>query len=153
LLSELLTEDRIQIQKSVRDWREALTLAAEPLLADGSIESSYVDGIIRSVEEQGPYIVLMKHLALAHARPEEGVNCLALSALTLKEPINFGNPENDPVKVIFCLAAEGTKSHLKLMGELASLFEDEKLKQLIEAKDSKEFRKYLFSSAKKSTNL
>jgi mannitol/fructose-specific phosphotransferase system IIA component (Ntr-type) len=150
LLSELLTEDRIQIQKGVKDWKEALSLAAAPLLLDGSIEPSYVDGIIHSVEEQGPYIVLMKHLALAHARPEEGANHLALSALTLKEAVNFGNPENDPVKVIFCLAAEGTDSHLKLMAELALLFEDEKLKQLIEAKDSKEFRKYLFSS--KNTN-
>ncbi len=45
---------------------------------------------------------------------------LGLSAMTLNTPISFGSP-NDPVKVIFCLAAIDPTSHLELMGELAEV--------------------------------
>lgn len=56
--------------------------------------------MIRAVNDYGPYIVIGKHMALAHARPEDGVNKLGVSVATIEQPIDFGNPEMDPVKII-----------------------------------------------------
>lgn len=145
LLSELLTINRIQIQKEAKDWKEAIELVAQPLINDESIKPSYVRSMIKAVEEHGPYIVLMKHMALAHARPEEGVNHIAISAITLKSPVNFGHKENDPVSIIFCLAAEGSDAHLELISELSNLLEEEKLSRLIKSTNSEEFREILIS--------
>jgi len=52
--------------------------------------------------------------------PDQKMGRLGLSAMTLNTPISFGSP-NDPVKVIFCLAAIDPTSHLELMGELAEV--------------------------------
>ena len=46
---------------------------------------------------------------------------MGLSVLTLKDPINFGHEENDPVEIIFCLAAVDGYSHLKIMKTLVNV--------------------------------
>ena len=53
----------------------------------------------------GPYIVITKHVALPHARPEAGALESAIGIATLKHPVKFGNKDNDPVKYLFCLSA------------------------------------------------
>lgn len=101
--------------------------------------------MIHAVEEYGPYIVIGKHLALAHARPEDGVNTLGVSVVTMNQPIHFGNPEMDPVKIIFCLAAVDSYSHLAIMKELIELINDEaKLNQLIACTTIDQFKQLLF---------
>jgi mannitol operon transcriptional antiterminator len=116
------------------------------LIKANVIEKRYVKAMIHSVEEYGPYIVIGKHLALAHARPEDGVNKLGISVATIDTPINFGNSDMDPVKIIFCLAAVDAYSHLNIMKELIELINDEpKLNQLIECTDVQAFKQLLFS--------
>ena len=61
--------------------------------------------------------------------------------MTLKTPVEFGNPENDPVSVVFCLATEDETSHLEVIRSLVSLIDDPaKIRSLAEAKDLKAFR-------------
>ena len=57
MLKEML-KDKIQIVDSIKDWKEALRVAAKPLLDAKNIESRYVDSIIENVNKNGPYIVL-----------------------------------------------------------------------------------------------
>ena len=116
----LLTKENILLQQESTSWQEAIKKAAQPLLRNGNVTKQYVEAMIQSVLDAGPYIVLMPGFALAHARSEDGVCRLGLSAMTLNTPISFGSP-NDPVKVIFCLAAIDPTSHLELMGELAEV--------------------------------
>ena len=86
-LSELVTDDRVILHQVVGDWREAISAVAAPLIADGSILPAYVDSMIKAVDEFGPYIVLVPHIALAHARPDGAVNRQAMSVMTLAEPV------------------------------------------------------------------
>ena len=57
--------------------------------------------MINAVEELGPYIVIIPHIAIAHARPSDNVLKNGISLITLKEPVEFGNKDNDPVYYIF----------------------------------------------------
>lgn len=125
MLQDVLKESDILLQETCSDWKEAITKVAQPLVKESIIEPRYIEAMIQSVEDFGAYIVIGKHLALAHARPEDGVNQLGVSVMTLKEGINFGNEENDPVNIIFCLAAVDAYSHLKIMRSLINLINDE----------------------------
>ncbi|WP_300716523.1 PTS sugar transporter subunit IIA, partial [uncultured Brachyspira sp.] len=72
MLKEMLN-GKVQIAESVKDWQEALRIAAKPLLDAENIEARYIDSIIENVIKNGPYIVLIDGVAMPHSRPEEGV--------------------------------------------------------------------------------
>ncbi len=147
MLQDILRDSNILLKQECNDWKEAITKTAQLLVTEEVIEERYINAMIKSVEEYGAYIVVGKHLALAHARPEDGVNKLGVSVMTLKEPVNFGNPDNDPVKIVFCLAAVDSYSHLNVMKNLIELINDEeKLDQLITAQDLSTFKQVLYGS-------
>lgn len=146
MLKDVLKDSAILLKQPVHDWEEAIEKVAEPLLKEAVIEKGYVEAMIQAVKEFGPYIVIGKHIALAHARPEDGVNRLGLSVATLETPIEFGNDSNDPVKIVFCLAAVDSFSHLNIMKSLVELINDEaKIDRLSEFTDIEEFKAVLFS--------
>nr|WP_281163930.1 PTS sugar transporter subunit IIA [Allofustis seminis] len=145
MIEDVLQEDAILLNKTVSDWREAIRMVAEPLLKKGAIQDKYIEAMISSVLDNGPYIVVGNHIALAHARPEDGVNELGLSVITLNPPIEFGHDQNDPVKIMFCLAAVDSHSHLNIMKTLAKIILDDKVvEKLIASNSAKEFQKILY---------
>lgn len=140
MLLEKVTVDDVQIGQTAADWQEAVRVAAAPLEANGAIASSYIEGMIESVQKNGPYFVITKGLALAHARPECGANRLALNFTTFDPPITFGAGENDPVYLIITLAATDPDSHIDLLGALAEVLMDEsRMQQLFTAKTPEAF--------------
>lgn len=80
--------------------------------------------MISAVEEFGPYMVIAPGIAIPHARPEDGALAVGLSLITLDTPVNFGNPENDPVSLVICLCSTDSESHLDALARLVSLLED-----------------------------
>ena len=92
----------------------------------------------------GPYIVLTKHVALPHARPESGALESAIGIATLKTPVEFGNEDNDPVKYLFSLSAKDSSEHLGALADLAVLFEDKAFFELLDrTTDPKEIMDYI----------
>lgn len=145
MIKDILSDDNIQLNIKPDSWKEAIEESAQPLLDKKVIEDKYVHAMINSVKEFGPYIVFGNGLALAHARPEDGVNELGLSVATLNTPIDFGNEGNDYAEVVFCLAAVDSYSHLNIIKSLVGLLDEEdKLNQLKKSKDIEEFKKILF---------
>lgn len=126
MIAQLLTRENIRLNVEVDTWEDALHCAGEPLVDNGSIKPTYITKMIEVVKDVGPYIVLDKGFALAHARPEDGVNRIGLSLITLKNPVNFGNPDNDPVSLVICLAATDNTSHLEVISDLAGFLSDRK---------------------------
>lgn len=63
--------DKIGLVEKVKDWKEAVRLSGELLLRDGCIEPRYIDGMIKTCEELGPYIAICPGVAIPHARPED----------------------------------------------------------------------------------
>lgn len=143
---EKVTLNDIQIGVKAIDWKDAIIKSSKILLEKGSIEDKYVEEMIRVLSDVGPYIVLGKHVALAHARPEYGVNELALSFTTLEPPVEFGSENFDPIKLIITLAAIDSNSHIEMLGELADiLMNEKKVKALFDAKTKEEFYKILLA--------
>ena len=123
MLTDLITQKRIQCMKSVSDWKEAIRTASLPLLADGSIKKSYVDAMVESVETVGPYIVLAPGIALPHARPEAGVERLAMALLRTQDPVYFDDAKY--ANLFFVLASSDGKSHMSALIQLSHIFGNE----------------------------
>lgn len=140
-LTDLLKEELIQQVDSVSTWQDAVGLAARPLLANGYIEESYIQAMIASINETGPYIVLAPKVAVPHASPDAGVHQLGISLLQVKEPVDFSEEGDDDKKVqlIFVLAAVDSTAHLRALQELALILDDEEaIDSLIAASDPRE---------------
>lgn len=124
MLSDLLDESLVLLDVEASDWEEAIRKAAQPLVDNKKVTPSYVDDIIKGVNELGPYIVITEHVALPHARPESGALESAVGIVTLKEPVEFGSADNDPVKYLFPLSAKDNDSHLGALQSLVELLSD-----------------------------
>lgn len=138
MIRDWLTPDKINVINSIDNWKNAVRLSAEPLLAQGYMAEHYIEAILKSHEKLGPYYLLAPGLAMPHARPEQGALRNGLSLLHIKEGISFGSTENDPVYVIIMLCARSGNEHITMIGELAELFSDQqKLERLLKADDIK----------------
>ncbi|EMI1447927.1 PTS sugar transporter subunit IIA [Proteus mirabilis] len=139
MLKTLLTPDVVQVIPQVKDWREAIKIACQPLIDKGCIEPRYVDAIYKSHEQIGPYYVLGPGIAMPHARPEEGGNQLSLALTIIEKGVEFGADENDPVKLLIVLAATDNDSHINAIVKLAELFDNQDdIDTLLQAKSKAE---------------
>ncbi len=137
-----LIGNRIQFRESVSDWKEAIKVAADPLLKEGYIKTSYIEGIIENVEQNGSYIIILPEIALPHARPEKGAVNTGMSYLSLEKPVAF--PDGSEVKLFFTLAAVDDNIHLDAMGVLAEvLMEDERMAALFACQDAEKVKDLL----------
>ncbi|WP_312693220.1 PTS sugar transporter subunit IIA [Caproiciproducens sp.] len=144
MLIDKITVNDIQIGIQADNWEDAIKKSSQILLDKGAIEQSYVDAMIKVLYENGPYIVISKHVALAHTRPEFGARKMALSFSTLNPPVNFGSEMFDPIKLIITLSAVDQDAHIDLMGELTDiLLDDEKVKALFNAESGQAFLEIL----------
>lgn len=119
-----IPDSAIILHADAPDWRAAVKLAGEALVASGAAKPGYTDEMVRMIEEHGPYVVIAPGLALAHARPGSEVKADGLAVVTLAVPVKFGHPHNDPVNVILGLAIKDTVGHLEAIADLANVFND-----------------------------
>ena len=144
MIRDVMQDSHILLNMSPKDWQESIRLVAQPLLKEKYITQNYIEAMVDAVKQYGAYIVVGKGVALAHARPEAGVQKLGLSVMTLKRPIAFGNQENDPVKLVFCLAAIDSKAHLDIMRSIVHIInENWKVDEIVAQKDLTSFKKTL----------
>lgn len=137
---EHMTLEDIDIGVNAVDWKDAIYRSSTYLLETGKIAESYVEAMIEAVDRIGPYIVLGNHVALAHARPECGVNELSIHFTTLDPAIPFGSEKFDPIRLIITLAAVDADSHLELISELAEILMDEQnIDRLADCTSKQEF--------------
>lgn len=137
-MDNILSKDHIRIKEDAVGWESAIRMAGDVLVQAGSIKPAYIDRMIQSVKELGPYIVIMPGFALAHAAPCEDVIKSDISLITLKESVCFGSP-NDPVSVVLCLGCVDSTSHLDMLSEIAELLMEEgRIGQIAKAADVEE---------------
>lgn len=143
-LVDALPEQAIVLKAHASDWRHAVTLAGDALVAGGATTDVYTDAMLAAIDELGPYIVIAPGLALAHARPSEAVLHAGLSWVSLAEPVEFGHASNDPVTLVVGLAAPDHDGHIEIMSALAGILGDpERMSQLEAAASAKELRTLL----------
>jgi mannitol/fructose-specific phosphotransferase system IIA component (Ntr-type) len=111
------------VNVSAKTWQEAVRTVGQLLVKAGAAEPRYIEAMIRTVQELGAYIVLAPGMALPHARPEDGARKVGFAAITLSEGVNFGNPDNDPVRLVIAFCAPDPTSHLYMLERLARKLE------------------------------
>lgn len=124
ILSDSFGEGSIIINQSVADRDQAISVVGELLVASKRVKPDYIQSMLEAVKEFGPYIVIAPGIALAHGKPGDSVLATGLSLLTLSDPIEFKHSQNDPVQLVFGLAATDHHSHIELMAELAEFLSD-----------------------------
>ncbi|QUI22533.1 PTS sugar transporter subunit IIA [Vallitalea pronyensis] len=117
--------DLIRVQVEVDDWEKAVNQGIQLLEAADFVEDGYGHAIIEDTKEHGPYYVICPGVAMPHARPEAGVKANGISIMTLKNPVNFGNPDNDPVHIVISLAATDNVTHLEMMQDVVTMLSSE----------------------------
>jgi mannitol operon transcriptional antiterminator len=120
-LTELIPAKRIALDAEASNWQEAIRLTGKLFLDTGIIEPRYIEAMIGIAEELGPYIVIAPHIALPHARPEDGALETGLCLVRLKSPIPFGHVDHDPVELLFGLVAVDKEVHVRALQTLAEV--------------------------------
>jgi len=118
-LSKILTIETVRAQCHAESWRQAAKMVGELLVNANKVTPEYVEKMIRSLEEIGPYVVIAPGIALLHARPENGVLKPCVGLITLDEPVAFGHSENDPVDIVFAFGATDKESHIPALQQLS----------------------------------
>ncbi|MER0122728.1 BglG family transcription antiterminator [Streptococcus sp. ZJ100] len=135
MLGELITKETFQRSSESLNWKEAIALATQPLVANGSVEERYIDAMIGKVTEFGPFIDLGKGVAIPHARPEDGVNQIGMSMLVLENPVYLLDDPAHEIRLFICIAAIDNQTHLKALSGLTTILrKEENIQQLINAK-------------------
>ena len=98
--SLVLNKDNVKLKVKASDWEEAVRIGAGMLVEQGCAKQSYVDGIIASVKELGPYIVIADGIAMPHTRPDDS-----------------------EVKVMICFSAVDSESHMDILKMIVEFVE------------------------------
>lgn len=138
MLTDWINESNISIVEQSKDWQSAVALAVQPLIDNGAVEPRYLQAIYDMHREIGPYYVLGEGIAMPHARPEEGVNRTALSLVIVSGGVEFNSEDNDPVYIVFALAAIDSNSHIEMIASLSHLFCDDEVVNKLRACQSKQ---------------
>lgn len=139
---KLLKQENVQICEKADDWRDAVKISVLPLERGGYVESCYKDGIIENIEKLGPYIVIADHIALPHARPEQGAIETQISITLFRQDVEFEGRET-PARLFVTLAAKDNEKHLDALSKISELLSDEEVvEQILESPDEQILYQY-----------
>jgi PTS system ascorbate-specific IIA component len=114
-----ISEENVALKVRVDGWEESIRAAGRMLLYCGAVEERYIEAMVETAKELGPYIVIAPGIAIPHARPEDGAKDVCFVALHLEPPIDFGNPDNDPVQLVIAFSSPDATAHVKMLATLA----------------------------------
>lgn len=129
-LRSILHKDGIRfVDQKAQDWKEEISITARPLMERGCIEPCYVDKMIALGEENGPYFVISDDIAIAHARPQDGVITLALRLSIYREGLTIMDRKG--IRFLFVLSSPDQKKHLHILENILTLSRDDKLRRAL----------------------
>ena len=136
---ELFSEQYVQYidQKHV-SWQNMIQMAGQPLLDDGLIAQEYVDEIITTCTEKGPYMNIGPNIVLAHARPLPSTKKAVMALLLSKQPAALLDDPAHTARLWIFLATPDNRSHIELIQKLATLLMDADRVQRVLAANSQE---------------
>lgn len=138
----LLKRENVRICEGSADWRDAIRIAVHPLEEHGYVEPRYKEEVISNVEKLGPYIVIADHVALPHARPEQGAIKTQIGVTLFRKDVFFDGKDL-PARLFVTLAAQDSNSHLDALMEISQLLSDEQtVEQILEAPDEEQLYRY-----------
>ncbi|MDC7222616.1 MAG: PTS sugar transporter subunit IIA [Spirochaetales bacterium] len=136
----LINERAVVCGLEADNWEDAIIKGGQILVEKGAATQEYLRTIVKKCKDNGPYIVIAPRIAMPHARPEEGALALGYALVTLKNPVSFMDPDNDPISLLIYIAAPDVKAHNEeAICQVADLCDEEEyVDGLIEAKSEEE---------------
>ena len=126
----------VKVIDKVKNYEEAIKLSCDELVKNGSIEDRYYDAILSKIEEFGAYFCIADHIAMPHARPEDGALKTDLCVLKLNKEVDF---LGKPIKIFFTITAVDSSSHIDTIKNLAEIcMNKEKVEKILNSKNEKE---------------
>lgn len=134
-----LTKELISFTKGFENWEDAIKFSSKSLLENGYINQSYVDAMIESVKEFGPYIVIAPNIAMPHARPEAGSNKVGFAVTLCEEPVSFSDAPEHQARLMVTLSCVNADTHLMMLQALVMVLADEeKFEKILNSKTKEE---------------
>ncbi len=118
-LADILKPDYVQVVAAACNWQQAIQRSAKPLLADGTIEESYVQNMIDLISAYGSYSYICKDVYLAHAKVNGDVHRLALGLTVFQKPVLF--PGEKRVQIVIVLCPMDKNSHFNAFKEMVGI--------------------------------
>lgn len=138
----LIKESNVQILDGAADWKDAVCQSIAPLEMGGFVTEAYKKAIIENVEQLGPYICIAPHIALPHARPEQGVLESQIAVTLFRREVDF-NREDASANLFIALAAADSNSHLDVLMQITDILQnEERVANILQAKDETELYHY-----------
>ncbi|MGE5672755.1 MAG: PTS sugar transporter subunit IIA [Mycobacterium leprae] len=116
----VLTKEQVGLDVEAADWRSAVQALGNVMEGAGAVSEAYTKGMIVAIEAKGPYVVVGPGVAMPHASPDHAKR-VAIGVVRLKTPVAFGNPEYDPVDLLFSLCSPDFLSHISMLVGLSQL--------------------------------
>ena len=136
---ELFSEQYVQyIDQEHVSWQNMIQMAGQPLLDDGLIAQEYVNEIITTCTEKGPYMNIGPNIVLAHARPLPSTKKAVMALLLSKQPAALLDDPAHTARLWIFLATPDDRSHIELIQKLATLLMDANRVQRVLAANSQE---------------
>lgn len=119
-------------------WKNLIQLAGQPLLDDVLIAQEYIDEIVMTCTEKGPYMNIGTNIVLAHARPLPSTRKAVMALLLSKQPAALLDDPAHTARLWIFLATPDDQSHIELIQKLAALLMNADRVQRVLAADSQE---------------
>jgi PTS system ascorbate-specific IIA component len=103
----LLAHKSIRIGLHADNWEDAVRLSVALLIESGAVSDRYVEAILKSTREIGPYYVLCPNIAMPHAKPDHVLKD-GFSLITRDKPVAF--PNGVEAVIFACMSVTG-KNH------------------------------------------
>lgn len=143
LLEKILDNNLTSYHQEFASWQEAIKGCGETLIKEGFIDERYVEAIIKCISEYGPYVVILKDVAMPHSTlGAEGVYKTGISFMKVEKPVVFDNNDREKdARLFFTLAAVNNEEHLNNMMQLSELLMNEEIvADLLQAKNDDDFK-------------
>lgn len=128
-IQDLLQPDDILCHAPALAWEDAIRRVGM-ILENRCYTKAYTEKMIENVKEYGPYIVISKGVALAHASLKHDVWDEGLSLLVCREGVDF--EENQKVHLLFCFCTKGKIDYLEFFQQIIALGKNEnKLRRIL----------------------
>lgn len=68
MLRDLLTPKAVRVQVHANNWEDVVRIGGQVMVDNGLVTPSYIDAMVKTVTEMGPYIVIAPGIAMPRAR-------------------------------------------------------------------------------------
>jgi len=132
LLSNLLPLSNVELNVGAQGKRDALEYAARVFENNQGLSGSRIFDCLTAREQLGS-TGLGKGVAIPHGRLR-GLKRAAAAILRLADPIEFGSPDGQPVRllVVLLVPEHATQEHLEILSELAQMLSEPSMREQLQ---------------------